>query len=108
MFSFEAIGAPVWCAISARFWNPQHWRPVREHLGAEFERYMAGRWIRTGDITEPGLVGDNADEVVNGSIDAVIHSAGLVNFEASLEKAIGINTIGAANVIEFCRAQAPR
>src|SRR4029077_5452476 len=36
-------------------------------------------------------------------IDAVVHSAGFVNFEASLEKALEVNTIGVANVIEFCR-----
>ncbi len=37
------------------------------------------------------------------ALDAVVHSAGLVNFEASLEKAIEVNTTGVANVIEFCR-----
>src|SRR5258706_12304639 len=68
--------------------------PVREHLGDEFERYMAEKVeIVPGDITEPGLISDNSGKVVNGSIDAVIHCAGLVNFKASLEKAIGIKTI---------------
>ena len=38
-----------------------------------------------------------------GAIDAVVHCAGLVNFEASLEKSLSVNTIGVANVIEFCR-----
>ncbi len=33
----------------------------------------------------------------------MIHCAGLVNFEASLEKALVANTLGVANVIEFCR-----
>ena len=27
----------------------------------------------------------------------------MVNFEASLEKAISVNTLGVANVIEYCR-----
>ena len=38
-----------------------------------------------------------------GSLDAVVHCAGMVNFEASLAKAIDVNTTGVANVIEFCR-----
>ena len=35
----------------------------------------------------------------------VVHCAGLVNFEASLEKALAANTIGVANVLKFCRKQ---
>ena len=56
-----------------------------------------------GDITNQGLLGDDAKPFKRGSLDAVVHCAGLVNFEASLEKAIEVNTIGVANVIEFCR-----
>src|ERR1700674_5213543 len=79
--------------------------PVREHLGARFDRYVEEKIaIVPGDITEPGLVSDDAG-TLHGAIDAVIHCAGLVNFEASLEKAITINTIGVANVIDFCRVQ---
>ena len=47
--------------------------------------------------------GSSDAAVETGRIDAVIHCAGLVNFEASLEKSIAINTTGVANVIEFCR-----
>ncbi|HVA39567.1 MAG TPA: SDR family oxidoreductase, partial [Candidatus Binataceae bacterium] len=76
--------------------------PVREHLGEGFDRYIESKVaIVAGDITLAGLVSDDA--LALGSIDAVIHCAGLVNFEASLEKAIAINTIGVANVVEFCR-----
>jgi long-chain acyl-CoA synthetase len=79
--------------------------PLREHLGARFDRYVEEKIaIIPGDITEPGLVSDDAG-TLHSAIDAVIHCAGLVNFEASLEKAISINTIGVANVIEFCRMQ---
>ncbi len=55
-----------------------------------------------GDITNDGLLGDEAKPFKPGSLDAVVHSAGLVNFEASLEKAIEVNATGVANVIEFC------
>ena len=50
--------------------------PLREHLGDRFKR---------------------------GALDAVVHCAGLVNFEASLEKGLLVNTVGVANVLDFCR-----
>ena len=78
--------------------------PLREHLGARFDRYVEEKVaIVAGDITEPDLISDTADTLGHDKLDAVIHCAGLVNFEASLEKAIAINTLGVANVIEFCR-----
>ncbi|HJU29499.1 MAG TPA: SDR family oxidoreductase [Candidatus Binataceae bacterium] len=78
--------------------------PLRTHLGARFDHYVEQRVaIVAGDIGEPDLITDGADMLGHGSLDAVIHCAGLVNFEASLEKAIAINTVGVGNVIEFCR-----
>lgn len=78
--------------------------PLREFLGAKFDRYVEERLaVVAGDITNPGLLADGVKPFKPGSLDAVVHSAGLVNFEASLEKALEVNTIGVANVIEFCR-----
>ena len=77
---------------------------LRERLGARFDRYVEGKVaVIAGDITEPGLAADGAEMPRPGSIDAVIHCAGLVNFEASLAKAIAINADGVTNVVEFCR-----
>src|SRR5271168_20571 len=77
--------------------------PLREHLGEDFDRYIEEKVVVVpGDITNDGLLGEEAKPFKPGSIDAVVHSAGLVNFEASLEKAIEVNTTGVANVIEFC------
>src|SRR3984957_3348245 len=77
--------------------------PLREHLGNKFDRYIEEKIVVVpGDITNEGLLGEEAKPFKPGSIDAVVHSAGLVNFEASLEKAIEVNTTGVANVIEFC------
>jgi long-chain acyl-CoA synthetase len=79
--------------------------PLRDHLGASFDHYVETKvTIVAGDISEPSLITDNAEILGDGRIDAVIHCAGLVNFEASLAKALDANTIGVANVIEFCRA----
>ena len=77
--------------------------PLREHLGDKFDRYIEEKIVVVpGDITNQGLLGEEAKPFKPGSLDAVVHSAGLVNFEASLEKAIEVNTTGVANVIEFC------
>ncbi|MBF6559609.1 MAG: AMP-binding protein [Candidatus Binataceae bacterium] len=78
--------------------------PLRERLGTRFDQYVEGKVaVIAGDITEPGLAADGAGMPRTGSIDAVIHCAGLVNFEASLAKAIAINADGVSNVVEFCR-----
>ncbi|HZY60689.1 MAG TPA: AMP-binding protein, partial [Candidatus Binataceae bacterium] len=78
--------------------------PLRAELGARFERYLEDRIIVVpGDIAEEGLLAAGVDPMKRGQIDAVVHCAGLVNFEASLEKALVANTLGVANVIEFCR-----
>ena len=79
--------------------------PLRDHLGVRFDHYVESKVaVVAGDISEPALITDNAEMLGDGRLDAVIHCAGLVNFEASLEKALDANTTGVANVIEFCRA----
>jgi long-chain acyl-CoA synthetase len=80
--------------------------PLRDYLGARFDRYVAERvTVVAGDITEPGLITEGAELIGDAQLDAVIHCAGLVNFEASLEKALAINVAGVMNVVEFCRKQ---
>jgi long-chain acyl-CoA synthetase len=77
--------------------------PLRDHLGTRFDHYVEEKIrVVAGDITEPGLIAD-PEMLGQGTLDAVIHCAGLVNFEASLEKALSINAVGVANVIDFCR-----
>ncbi len=78
--------------------------PLREHLGARFDSFIEDKvCVVPGDITDPDLLAADADPIRRGSIDAVVHSAGLVNFEASLSKSIEVNAGGVANVVEFCR-----
>src|SRR5579871_322134 len=77
--------------------------PLREHLGDRFDRYVEEKLtVLCGDITEDDLVSEG-EAPARGALDAVVHCAGLVNFEASLEKSLAVNTTGVANVIEFCR-----
>ena len=78
--------------------------PLREHLESRFDHYVEQRVVvLPGDITNPGLVSGDAGLLGDGPLDAVIHCAGLVNFEASLEKALTINVVGVKHVIDFCR-----
>jgi len=78
--------------------------PLRRHLGGGFDRYLEDKIVvLAGDITEDGLVIADSPQLKRGELDAVVHCAGLVNFEASLEKALAVNTLGILNVIEFCR-----
>ena len=78
--------------------------PLREYLGERFDHYVEERVaVVAGDITESGLITDGGEVIGDTPIDAVIHCAGLVNFEASLGKAIAINVTGVSNVIDFCR-----
>ncbi|HLX36333.1 MAG TPA: SDR family oxidoreductase, partial [Candidatus Binataceae bacterium] len=78
--------------------------PLRDQLGAKFDKFIEEKiFVVPGDITIDGLIGDGGDPIKRGALDAVVHCAGMVNFEASLEKAISVNTLGVANVIEFCK-----
>lgn len=80
--------------------------PLREHLGTRFDRYVEERVaIVPGDISAAGLLTGEAPAFERARIDAVIHCAGLVNFEASLAKALEVNATGVANVVEFCAAR---
>src|SRR5579875_126230 len=77
---------------------------LREQLGERFQGYLEDRIVvLPGDISNEGLLAAGVEPLKRGQIDAIVHCAGLVNFEASLEKALVVNTLGVANVIEFCR-----
>jgi long-chain acyl-CoA synthetase len=78
--------------------------PLREHLGPRFDNYIEQQVVvLPGDITNTDLVSSDAGPLGDAPPDVVIHCAGLVNFEASLEKALSINVIGVKHVIDFCR-----
>jgi long-chain acyl-CoA synthetase len=78
--------------------------PLRDHLGSRFDREVEERVVvLPGDITSPDLVSGDIGQLGDEPLDAVINCAGLVNFEASLEKALSINVVGVKHVIDFCR-----
>jgi len=79
--------------------------PLRAELGARFDHYVEEKVaVVSGDIANAGLIADR-DALGTEPIDAIVHCAGLVNFEASLEKSLAVNVSGVANVIEFCRVR---
>src|ERR1700674_1890790 len=78
--------------------------PLREHLGNRFDRYVEEKLaVIPGDIADEGLAARAGETLKRGAMDAVVHCAGLVNFEASLEKALAANAIGVGNVLKLCR-----
>lgn len=55
-----------------------------------------------GDISEPNLGLDDATKTrLQGEVDLVINSAGLVNFNPPLDNALEVNTIGAEEIARF-------
>src|ERR1700731_4763804 len=55
--------------------------PLREHLGNKFERYIEEKiFLAPGDLTTQGVPAQEVKPFKPGSLDAVVHSAGLVNF----------------------------
>ena len=78
--------------------------PLRDHAADGFDRLVEDKLaVVAGDISVKGLFDRSVKEPDSIQVDAVVHCAGLVNFEASLERALSINTLGVANVLAFCR-----
>jgi len=78
--------------------------PLRERLGERFESFVKAKLaVVPGDITEPGLFLGGGSRLGRGDVDAVVNCAGLVNFDAPLNKALAVNTLGVDHVIEFCK-----
>jgi long-chain acyl-CoA synthetase len=87
--------------------------PLRERHGDRFDEFLRAHVIPiAGDISKPkcGVSRDwlerlsRGNEDVNGSaVDLVINSAGLVDFNPSLEVSLNTNTIGVGNILDLCR-----
>ena len=74
--------------------------PLRQRLGEAFDAFMREKCAPVaGDVTDPlfGLEGAR-------KLDCVINCAGLVTFNPSLEIALDVNTLGARNGAELCKA----
>ncbi len=79
--------------------------PLRDIHGDRFEEFMRSKIVAiAGDIGRP-VCNFNEQELADlqGKIDVIINSAGLVSFAPSLESAIRINALGAKNVLDLAR-----
>jgi long-chain acyl-CoA synthetase len=92
----------------ARFFGkvaPSHpFDPLRAHHGDAFEGFLREKCVPVGgDVSDPLLGISEADLARVGRLDVVVNSAGLVDFDPSLELATGVNVHGARNAVELCR-----
>jgi len=78
--------------------------PLRAQHGAGFEDFVADRCQAVaGDVSDPFLGLSEADLAALGPLDLVVNCAGLVDFNPSLELAVGVNVRGALHAVELCR-----
>jgi len=78
-------------------------RPVREIHGAGYESFLRERVsVVSGDITEP-MCGLKTAAITRLSkrIDAVVHFAGLTDFDPDPRMAMDINVLGATNLADL-------
>ncbi|MCB9731022.1 MAG: SDR family oxidoreductase [Deltaproteobacteria bacterium] len=78
-------------------------RPLRERHGAGYAAFLSERVrVLEGDVTEPlcGLSDDTVAELAP-SLDAIVHFAGLTDFDADPKLAVPINVDGALHVAEL-------
>ena len=79
--------------------------PLFERYGASLGQFLADRVeVVEGDVAQPelGLAQESA-ETLRGSLDLVINSSGLTDFNPDLRDALATNVDAALNVLEFVR-----
>ncbi|HVI93455.1 MAG TPA: AMP-binding protein, partial [Anaeromyxobacter sp.] len=92
----------------ARFFGkvaPSHpFDPLRARHGDRFDAFLRERCVPVpGDVSDPLLGLSEADLARLDGLAAVVSSAGLVDFDPSLELALGVNVDGPRNAVELCR-----
>jgi long-chain acyl-CoA synthetase len=77
--------------------------PLKRSFGDSFDAYVHAQvGAVAGDISKPNLGMDPATlEQMRATIDVVINSAGLVDFNPPLDTALEINTVGAREVAKL-------
>jgi len=84
-------------------------RPLKERYGADLGAFLAGRvQVLDADLTRPGMGLEPSAMADLASVDAVIHCAGITDFDPDPKQALATNTRGAVAVAELARrVQAP-
>ncbi len=76
-----------------------------EKFGDDLPRFLSQRVeVIDGDITKPGLgIAEDTLRRITPTLDLVVNSAGLTDFNPDLRQALEINVEGTLNLIEFLR-----
>jgi long-chain acyl-CoA synthetase len=78
--------------------------PLRARHGPELEAFLREKCAPiAGDVSDPLLGLAEPDLSRLEGLDLVVNCAGLVDFDPSLELALGVNVRGARNAVELCR-----
>ncbi|WP_242393690.1 SDR family oxidoreductase [Anaeromyxobacter oryzisoli] len=78
--------------------------PLRARHGAGFDAFVHEKCVPiAGDVSAPLLGIPAADLARLEGLDLVLGSAGLVDFDPSLELALGVNVRGPRHALELCR-----
>lgn len=80
--------------------------PLHERLGKSLSRFLKERVeVIEGDVSQPGLgIEAKTRGRLERSLDLVVNSAGLVDFNPDLRDALAINVRGVAHLLHFLRA----
>lgn len=83
-------------------------RPLREAHGRGLGRWLGARIeVLAGDVERP-LFGLGAAAVDASQIDAVVHCAGLTDFQPDPTRALAVNTLGAKHAADVARRAGAR
>ncbi|HYD42157.1 MAG TPA: AMP-binding protein [Anaeromyxobacter sp.] len=77
--------------------------PLRAQHGDRYEAFLREKVVPVaGDVSSPlfGLAPEDLEKLAG--LDLVVNSAGLVDFDPSIELAFGVNVHGARNAVELC------
>jgi thioester reductase-like protein len=79
--------------------------PLFARYGARLGRFLASRVaVLEGDVSQPGLgLSPNIRQALRASLDLIINSSGLTDFNPDLRDALAANVDSAVNLVEFVR-----
>lgn len=80
--------------------------PLFEKLGSHLPQFLQDKvQVVEGDVTQPGLgLAPEIAQRFQNSLDLVINSSGLTDFNPDLRDALATNTDAALNILEFVRS----
>lgn len=93
-----------------RFWSEvatnECLRPLREQHGDKFNDFLREKIVPIdGDVGKPNCgVDPKLVSELQGTIDAVVNVAGVVDFNPPLDEALDANAFGSKNLVELARA----